>query len=691
VSGCSNNRASQDCEEIKRQAAGQWNQILKATCGLTDEQLNPKIHQPCPKCGGTDRFRAFDDVNETGGLLCNQCHNKNNRDGFASIQWLLGCTFREALLMVFVFLGGRSSHNQKSSKTRPAETQKPKKLHHTSELAAGAIAYGMHKDGTLPSKRTPDARWPYHYANGSVAGEVLRWNSPDGSKLIRQTSRVDGGWLTSAMPELRPVYRLPEIIDADEVWICEGEKAADAAVSLGLEATTSAGGSNAAAKSDWSTLDGKRVLILPDNDDSGRKFVQSVLHLMRQQAPNATVEVKQLKDDWPEIPDSGDVYDWSEHFDSSDGETLRTRLYALPDRKGDFDSSNDQRESVKVRERSFAGKSASELWALASQPVQWLVQDVFSCDQPTIFGAKQKSLKTTLLTDLAVSLASGLSWLNRFEIPLQRRVLFVTGESSESAAMRKIQRAAAARNLRCEDITDFLRIEAITFPSLPSLEDCMAIQEAVQKYKIEVVLVDPLYMGLQGVNTSNLNEVGPAMRQFMAHCKPANLIIAHHVKKTASYDDAPNLEDLSQAGIAEFAGNYWLMGRMGEYTGEGLHTLAIRYGGRDEQFGLLKLEFDERNWTSHFSSLLDDRHHRKARRETEQVNTLTQRVLDELKRYKDGTSESALADAVGTQRKRPLFQTTLLELEARGAILCIPEFKPTKSKATKGWKLTFDK
>lgn len=63
---------------------------------------------------------------------------------------------------------------------------------------------------------------------------------------------------------------------------------------------------------------------------------------------------------------------------------------------------------------------------------------------------------------------------------------------------------------------------------------------------------------------------------------------------------------------------------------------------------------------------------------------------DELKRYKDGTSESALAAAVGSQRARPVFQTALLELEGRKAIVCLPEFKPAKSKPTKGWKLTSD-
>ena len=194
-------------------------------------------------------------------------------------------------------------------------------------------------------------------------------------------------------------------------------------------------------------------------------------------------------------------------------------------------------------------------------------------------------------------------------------------------------------------------------------------------------------MGLQGLNTSNLTEVGPAMRQFMALCRPANVIIAHHVKKTASFDDAPNLEDLSQAGIAEFAGNYWLMGRMGEYTGDGLHSLAIRYGGRDEQFGLLKLDFDERNWTANFSSLLDHRVDLQARKETERVNAMTDKILFELKRYPEGISEAALATAIGTKRERSPYQTALAELEQRKAIVCLQEFKSKNKAVCRGWKL----
>ncbi|MCX7396772.1 MAG: AAA family ATPase [Planctomycetales bacterium] len=659
---------SYKADDIKRQAAGRWVSILESVCGLSAHELNPRVNGPCPKCGGTDRFRALNDVAETGALFCNQCHNKNTTpksgDGFAAIQWLRNCTFSGALKLAAEAFGHSEPGNPT---TNGKQAPKKKKVHPTADVAADVLAWGMVQSGILSEQRKPDFGWRYRNADGSDAGAVYRWNLPDGRKEIRQVSRIDNGgtpagWITSAMAEPRPLYRLPELVESSEVWICEGEKAADAMVSLGLQATTSAGGSNAADKSNWRPLNGKCVYILPDNDEPGEKFATVVLGLIRQQAPDATVEVKRLKDDWPEIPDGGDVYDWQEYFDSADSETLRARVLALPDRIGEYVPTKPEVCEVKQQGRTFEGKSAAELWDLADQPVEWLVENVFSCDQPTIFGAKQKSLKTTLLTDLAVSLASGYAWLGRFDIPAKRRVLFVTGEASEAAAIRKVKRAATSRNLRREDFTDSLRIEAITFPRLPSDKDCAAVAEAVKEHGIEVVLLDPLYMGLSGLNTANLTEVGPAMRQFMEACRPANLIIAHHVKKTASFDDAPNLEDLSQAGIAEFAGNYWLMGRMSEYIGDGMHELAIRYGGRDEQFGLLKLDFDERDWEAEFTSLIDHREDQKQRRENDRVGAQLQAIKGHLSRHGGQATLAALAEAASTKPKRESFQNLIDDL-----------------------------
>ena len=88
-----------DVASVREAACGQWLDILSALGGVGLDVLDSRNH-PCPKCGGEDRFRAFNDCRETGGLFCNQCFNKGNGDGFASLAWLLGIEMPAGFLEV---------------------------------------------------------------------------------------------------------------------------------------------------------------------------------------------------------------------------------------------------------------------------------------------------------------------------------------------------------------------------------------------------------------------------------------------------------------------------------------------------------------------------------------------------------------------------------------------------------------
>ena len=50
--------------ELTDAARGRWPDILSALAGLTSKQLTDE-HQPCPLCGGEDRYR-FDDIEGNG-------------------------------------------------------------------------------------------------------------------------------------------------------------------------------------------------------------------------------------------------------------------------------------------------------------------------------------------------------------------------------------------------------------------------------------------------------------------------------------------------------------------------------------------------------------------------------------------------------------------------------------------------
>lgn len=168
-------------------------------------------------------------------------------------------------------------------------------------------------------KRPAQNYWVYHAASGEVARLIFRF--PVGpapvepgqkpGKTFRPISRVTGGWVIADPDGPLPLYRLPQLLalkPGSRVYVVEGEKTADAAVSLGLEATTSCHGSDGWAKSDWSVLRGLDIVVLPDRDDAGEKYADNVAQAALKGGA-ASVRIVKLWDAFPDIPDGGDLAD----------------------------------------------------------------------------------------------------------------------------------------------------------------------------------------------------------------------------------------------------------------------------------------------------------------------------------------------------------------------------------------------
>jgi hypothetical protein len=81
----------------------------------------------------------------------------------------------------------------------------------------------------------------------------------------------------------KPLYQLHTLVSrpTETVFICEGEKCVDALLSLGLLATTS-GGADSAERTDWSDLQNRSVILWPDHDEAGNRYVQIVSNILRQ-------------------------------------------------------------------------------------------------------------------------------------------------------------------------------------------------------------------------------------------------------------------------------------------------------------------------------------------------------------------------------------------------------------------------
>ena len=103
----------------------------------------------------------------------------------------------------------------------------------------------------------------------------------------------------------RVPYRLPELLEASEVYIVEGEKDADRLAKMGIVATCNPGGAGNWLGSFSRWFEGRHLVILPDNDQAGHKHAADVAAKLLQVA--ASIKLVEL----PGLPEKGDVSDWT--------------------------------------------------------------------------------------------------------------------------------------------------------------------------------------------------------------------------------------------------------------------------------------------------------------------------------------------------------------------------------------------
>jgi hypothetical protein len=243
--------------------------------------------------------------------------------------------------------------------------------------------------------------------------------------------------------------------------------------------------------------------------------------------------------------------------------------------------------------------------------LRWLVDKVLVASQPCIVGAPKKSMKTSIMVDLAVSLASATAFLGTFNVPRPVRVLMLSGESGEPTIRETYRRVCKARGIDPDELEGMLHFEFL----LPKLSNCVQRDEltrVIKELAIDVVIIDPIYLclisgGVGRVDSANLFDMGPLLQQTIAACLPATALLVHHAKKNMVAKDGtfgrygqPDLDDLSMAGFQEFARQWILLKRSERYEpGSGVHKLWLSIGGSFGHSGEWETEIDE-------GTLLDD-------------------------------------------------------------------------------------
>jgi hypothetical protein len=164
-------------------------------------------------------------------------------------------------------------------------------------------------------------------------------------------------------------------------------------------------------------------------------------------------------------------------------------------------------------------------------------------------------------------------------------------------------------------LADLGMLWGFQLPQLANAGHVACLARAVQESKVELLLLDPLYLALlagsvaKGLQASNLMDVGPLLMDITRACLQAGAtpVVLHHTKKTLTDPYQPlELTDLAYSGVAEFARQWILINRREKFEqGSGLHRLWMVTGGSigtgnlyalDINEGVLRDDFTGRIW-----------------------------------------------------------------------------------------------
>ncbi len=302
------------------------------------------------------------------------------------------------------------------------------------------------------SSKKVGARYDYTDQEGRLLFQVVRFEP----KAFRQR-RTDGqgGWAWN-LDGVRPVlYRLPEVVGADQVIVVEGERDADTARSLGFVATTNPGGAGKWRPDYAEFLAGKQVTIIADADEPGRRHAQGVASSIFGKAES----IKVL-----ELPGAKDLSEWVERGGARDQllDLVRKLPEWTPPPVPDGAILSDVLLEIAGLLQSFLAISEAQRDVLAL----WTVHTHFidACDRTPylhISSPEKRSGKTLLLELLAFVVKKPWFTSNATSAALARKIAdpdgkptalvdeadtFLTGEGERVDMLRGILNAGYARS-----------------------------------------------------------------------------------------------------------------------------------------------------------------------------------------------------------------------------------------------------
>lgn len=243
----------------------------------------------------------------------------------------------------------------------------------------------------------------------------------------------------------------------------------------------------------------------------------------------------------------------------------------------------------KKKGRRFKTTSYSNMRANGDTKIEWLVKGFWGKKANGIVAGMPKSFKSTITTDLAISVASGRPFLGVYPVETTGNVLIIQNENAEGILNDRMHKISGAKGLggsiKLKDDTLTMEMPKklpITFVNnqgfnLSSEDDCEEFEYLLQKHKPVLTILDPLYLMFNG-DMNSAQDLNPVLNYLnqVRDKYGTSIMLIHHYNKG-------NAQGTTQRGGQRMAGSVFLYGWIENAWYFEKH--------RDEDTGFVELNF----------------------------------------------------------------------------------------------------